>query len=415
MSLPMPTAAISGVPLTVIPFRAGSVIGVIDLPTLLALVPNPKREEDKQVMKRATPTQRRHAEIRALVQRTVRDTQKKKNIPAYAAYLAAGIKGEHGNGWSHPPVTLWAPPEDGVESVRVDPTELAPGTGICKVTVVTGTHVIAIDGETQMTAWHEIAENPDDYRLTAAQLRAVRIPFELYWDLQISEARQVFFDRNVLGVTVAKNLAMSMDQRDFATQLAHDIAGSVIVTNGDGTKVPFATFVQATKRQLSAGDPELLTLSGLRALVVTTMLGRPGIALSSAAITEDDIPDGTTADTVRAEVTDILSWFLETYFPLFAARTAVTTPALLAGLGVAFNRAMPWSTDADRLTSYRLGQLLDTVQWDREAAYWDGIAGKATATGGISFAGGVKDSGGRVADAILFPDTENGRKIRSQA
>lgn len=76
---------------------------------------------------------------------------------------------------------------------------------------------------------------------------------------------------------------------------------------------------------------------------------------------------------------------------------------------------MPWSTGADRLTSYRLGQLLDTVQWDRKAAYWDGIAGKATAASGISFAGGVKGSGGRVADAILFPDNENGRKIRGQA
>lgn len=108
-------------------------------------------------MKRATPTQRRHAEIRALVQRTVRDTQKKKNL---CRLFAAGIKGEHGSGWSHPPVALWAPPEDGSESARVDPTELALGTGICKVTVVTGTHVIAIDGETQMTAWHEIAENP---------------------------------------------------------------------------------------------------------------------------------------------------------------------------------------------------------------------------------------------------------------
>ncbi len=42
---------------------------------------------------------------------------------------------------------------------------------------------------------------------------------------------------------------------------------------------------------------------------------------------------------------------------------------------------------------------------------WDGIAGKATGKDdGISFAGGVKDSGGRVAEAIPYPDTLMGAR-----
>ncbi|MCX5339474.1 hypothetical protein [Streptomyces atratus] len=39
---------------------------------------------------------------------------------------------------------------------------------------------------------------------------------------------------------------------------------------------------------------------------------------------------------------------------------------------------------------------------------------KSGASGRLNFSGGVKDSGGRVADAILYPGTEAGRRIRGQ-
>ncbi|WP_445282602.1 DNA sulfur modification protein DndB [Streptomyces sp. DSM 118148] len=407
----MPTAAVSGVPLIVQPFRQGSVVGVIDLPTLLSLVPNPKREEDRRVMKTATSEERRHAEVRALVQRMIKSTQKGKNVGAYASYLAAGTAGEYRNGWSHPPITLWAPDDADGESVRVDPTELIPGTGLCRVTVLTGTPVVAIDGETQITAWHEVYDNPETFHLTRKQLRDVRIPFELYWGLTVGEARQIFFDRNVRGVPVAKNLAMSMDQRDLGTQIAHDVADSLIV-NHNGEKVLFSTLVQSRKRQLSASDPEVITLSGLRALIVTTMLGRTGLTLTSSAVTDDDVPDGYTVDDVRTEVTVIVSRAIETLFPYFAARSAVSTPAVLAGLGIALNRAMKWYGE-EGLTDEQVLSLLTGIRWERKATYWDGIAGKGTGEGdAMSFAGGVKDSGGRVADAILDPTSSHGRKIR---
>ncbi|MET8116158.1 hypothetical protein [Streptomyces prasinus] len=58
-----------------------------------------------------------------------------------------------------------------------------------------------------------------------------------------------------------------------------------------------------------------------------------------------------------------------------------------------------------------LVRLLDDIHWEREAKYWDGIAAKAGTSGRLNFSG-VKDSGGRVADAILYPATETGRRIR---
>ncbi|WP_007023555.1 hypothetical protein [Saccharomonospora iraqiensis] len=36
----------------------------------------------------------------------------------------------------------------------------------------------------------------------------------------------------------------------------------------------------------------------------------------------------------------------------------------------------------------------------------------ATAKGTLNFGGGAKDAGGRVADALLYPDSEHGRRIR---
>ncbi|MFJ1577640.1 hypothetical protein ACIOGX_19410 [Streptomyces sp. NPDC088147] len=40
------------------------------------------------------------------------------------------------------------------------------------------------------------------------------------------------------------------------------------------------------------------------------------------------------------------------------------------------------------------------------------MAASTNAVGVLNFGGGVKDSGGRVADALLGPDTDFGRKIR---
>ncbi|GAA4940833.1 hypothetical protein GCM10023238_03110 [Streptomyces heliomycini] len=59
------------------------------------------------------------------------------------------------------------------------------------------------------------------------------------------------------------------------------------------------------------------------------------------------------------------------------------------------------------ITTEELDRLLDGIRWKRRRRT-DGVAAKANASGRLNF-GGVKDSGGRVADAILYPATETGR------
>ncbi|MEU3039034.1 DNA sulfur modification protein DndB, partial [Streptomyces griseoaurantiacus] len=267
------------------------------------------------------------------------------------------------------------------------------------------------DGETQTTAWHDLYDDPEAYGLTYPELARVRLPFELYIDLAPADARQIFYDRNVQGVAVAKNLAMSMDQRDFGTRLAHLVADSVRL-DVDGQPVPFARLVNVSKRQVSAGDREVVTLSALRALVVTTLFGRKGLQRSAESVHEDELPAGSRAEQVEAVVVPVLGQLIARYGRHFAARSAITAPAVLAGLGIAVHHAMPWNGQADAFRTDDLTRLLDDIRWEREPAYWDGIAAKTGTSGRLNFSGGVKDSGGRVAEAILYPATEAGRKIR---
>lgn len=406
MRLTMPTGVVEGTQLTVMPFRDDAVVGTMSVPTLVQLVPSPRAEEDPRKLKAASGLVRRHAELRATVQRTLKSSQKGKNVGPYAEYIAAGLKGELGAAWSTPPVTLWhAGPLAAISD------ELVPGTGLRTLTITPGTMVIAIDGETQTTAWHDLYDDPEKYGLTYSDLARVRLPFELYIDLSPADARQIFYDRNVRGVVVAKNLAMSMDQRDFGTRLAHRVADSVKV-EVDGKRVPFARLVNASKRQVSGSDREVVTLSALRALVVTTIYGRSGLTRSSESVYEDELPAGTRPEQVEAAVVPALARLISERFPDFAGRRAITAPAVIAGVGIAVHHTMPWSDAASRFGTEELDRLLEGIHWERQAAYWDGVAAKTGTSGRLNFSGGVRDSGGRVADAILYPATEAGRKIR---
>jgi hypothetical protein len=407
MSITMPTAAVEGIQLTVSAFRSDAVIGTVSLPTLLQLVPSPKLEEDKQAMKYSPGATRRHAEVRSLVQRMLKSTQKGKNVGKYAKYIAAGISGDYGSGWSTPPVTLWLADQLGAVS-----EELVPGSGICTITLVSGSSVVAIDGETQVTALHELYDDPESFGLSYAQLSTVRIPFELYWGLTVEDARQVFYDRNVEGVPVAKNLAMSMDQRDFGTRLAHQVAESVKVEY-EGKVMPFSKLVQSRKRQLTKSDPQLVTLSALRVLVITAIFGRAGLAQYSATVSEGDLPKGVPHEHVENQVVSLLSTLIFDLFERFAARSAVSAPAILAGIGIAAHQTTDWATSGSSLTVDELFELLADIRWEREARHWDGVAAHANAAGVLNF-GGAKDAGGRVADALLYPNTQGGRQIRGR-
>ncbi|WCN04299.1 DNA sulfur modification protein DndB [Streptomyces sp. M92] len=408
MRLTMPSGTPEGIPLTVMPFREDAVIGTMSLATLVRLVPSPRQEEDPRALKAASGHDRRHAELRSTVQRTLK-SQKGKNISAYAEYIAAGVLGKHGSAWSTPPITLWH-----AGQIVAMSDELVPDSGLRTLTVAPDAIVIAIDGETQTTAWHDLYQAPESFGLTYDDLsRRVRIPFELYLGLSPADARQIFYDRNVKGIDVAKNLAMSMDQRDLATRLAH-LVGEKLEVESNGQRMPFGKLVNSGKRQLTRADKEIVTLSALRTLIVTTIFGTRGVQYSAANVHEADLPPNTDADEVERLTVRLVSRLIGGRFPDFARRSAITAPAVMAGLGILLHRTTPWCDPGQTMSHETVEHLLADVRWEREPAYWDGVCASVGSTGRLNFSGGVKDSTGRVASALLDPHSELGRKIRGR-
>ncbi|MBQ0894504.1 hypothetical protein KBX37_15580 [Micromonospora sp. U56] len=386
-----------GVPIQLMPFRPYAAVGVMTWGTLLTLVPDPVREENATAL-RSDRKLREHAELRSEVQRLLKGTAKGKNVKPYAAYIAAGLRGELNKAWSSPPICLWSSrtlePVDGVASLPL------------------GVPIVAIDGETQVAAMHAIMNDPAAFDLDEATIGKTPVAFEIYWNITTSDARQIFHDRNLFGVSVAKTLALSMDQRDFGTTIAQRVLSITEVSVGGKTE-SFSHFVNSRKRQLGQSDSEWMTLSALRSLCVTVLLGKPGIEATSGTIEKADLP-GLDPQTALNEVSTAVSNLVRTFSDDLATRSALTAPAVLAGVGAAAHRTTSWTREEPRLTSEQLHSLLRQVRWEREEKYWEGVAAKRTASGGLSFAGGAKDSGHRVCDAIINPDSELGKRIRGR-
>ncbi|SCL57684.1 DNA-sulfur modification-associated [Micromonospora citrea] len=259
---------------------------------------------------------------------------------------------------------------------------------------------------------HAIMNDPAAFDLDEAVIGRTPVAFEIYWDITTSDARQIFHDRNLFGVSVAKTLALSMDQRDFGTTIAQRVL-SITEVSVDGKTESFSHFVNARKRQLGQNDSEWMTLSALRSLCVTVLLGKPGIEATSGTIEKSDL-SGLDPQAALNEVSTTVSNLVRAFSNDLATRSALTAPAVLAGVGAAAHRTTSWTREEPRLTSEQLHSLLRQVRWEREEKYWEGVAAKRTASGGLSFAGGAKDSGHRVCDAIINPDSDLGKRIRGR-
>lgn len=384
-----------GIPIRLMPFRDYAAVGVMSWGTLLTLVPDPAREENASAL-RSDRKLREHAQLRSEVQRLLKGSAKGKNVKPYAAYIAAGLRGELERAWSSPPICLWSSRTlrvmDGVASLPL------------------GVPIVAIDGETQVAAMHVIMNDPGAFDLDESTIGSTPVAFEIYWDITTSDARQIFHDRNLFGVSVAKTLALSMDQRDFGTTIAQRVL-SITEISVDGKTQSFSHFVNSRKRQLGQSDSEWMTLSALRSLCVTVLLGKPGIEATSGTIEKSDLA-GLDTQAALNEVSTIVSNLVREFSSALSARSALTAPAVLAGVGAAAHRTTSWTREEPRLTSDQLHSLLRQVHWERDGKYWEGVAAKRTAKGGLSFAGGAKDSGHRVCDAILNPNSDIGKRIR---
>lgn len=388
---PKVTFAISeGLPLRLMPFREYAAVGVMSWGTLLTLVPDPAGEENTGT--RSDRGLREHAELRSAVHRLLKGA-KGRNVQPYAEYIAAGLRGDL-TAWSSPPICLW--------SYRA--LELSDGGA----TLPLGVPLVPVDGATQVAAMHTIKANPETFGLDEETIRLTPVAFEIYWNIATRDARQIFHDRHTLGVAAARTLALPMDQRDLATTVAQRVLTAEVPVNGRTESL--GRFVNQSKRQLGQNDPEWMTLSALRSLCVTVLLGKRGIEAVSGTVEPSDLP-GVDPETAMDETAAIVSGLVREFSAQLAARSALTAPAVLAAVGVVAHQTTSWAGDP-RLTAEQLHSLLREVRWEREEKYWEGVAAKRTAGGRLSFAGGVRDSGHRVHEALTDPDSELGRRVR---
>ncbi|MFD5414068.1 hypothetical protein OG749_15170 [Streptomyces nojiriensis] len=391
----------TGLPVTVMEVRPQLAIGVLDWESVLAIVHDPRLVE-LSMSGRVDLGLGEYGELRNQVQRLIGTggTAKAKNIGSYAEYLAGGIKGKFGHGWSVPPLTLWCP-----RPLAIDKSG--------KTHLPLRDLIIAVDAETQIAAMHRVRKGYREYGLEGFDFSQVNTAFEIFHGVSTSDARQIFHDRNLKGVPVDKSLALSMDSRDLATAVTRELVAGTMV-NVKGEMLPFSKFVLSSRRQIGKTATEWVTLSALRTLVVTTLLGKSGIQSTSGGVSASDLTEELTEQQVHREVSTLLVEVIDRFVVELSERQAIATPAVLAGLGAALHHAMPWAASGTENPLDREGvmRLLDDVRWERDARYWGGVAATVRSDGKVTWGGGAKDSGYKVYEALTRPDSRVGRRVR---
>ena len=115
----------------------------------------------------------------------------------------------------------------------------------------------------------------------------------------------------------------------------------------------FAELIEERKRQIGGKDKEWVTLSAWRGLAVTMVLGTPGIEATSRSLEADALPEGVDLADARAEAASLMAEIVDAFPKEFAGRTAITAPAVLAGIGALAHLTMPWYKPEGATTPHR--------------------------------------------------------------
>ncbi|WP_157125019.1 DNA sulfur modification protein DndB [Nocardia pseudovaccinii] len=327
-----------GQPIRVMPVRDHLSFATISWAHLSRIVPDPRRAEDPKALPYLSVAEREQAEIRNEIQRMIQGTKKRENAKDYARYIADGLRGMRGEAWATPPFALWISEE--LEHFSAD----GPfGTDHIAYLPFDASGVL-MDAETQHLAHIHLAESPATYGITRDQVNSRVVCAEIYHGISLASARQIFHDRNLLGVIPNKNVALNSDSNDAATSITFGLMGRVTVPNAlTDEAVPLKSLVSTNKRQLKVSDPEWLTLSTLRSFTVTTLFGRPGFEKTSGAVTVDDLPSGYGKEEVESAIARVAEVMFRHFAEQFYNRTetVIAAPAVLAALGGVAHRCMP--------------------------------------------------------------------------
>jgi DNA-sulfur modification-associated len=391
------------------------VLATLSLGHLIQIVPNPIMFEDKRMQPSlfANPALADLADKRETIQRYFTGA-KKTNLPKYADFIFDRVKRQAHRGT--PPICL------GITA----PLQVVLGQdGTARVGIPYGRLFLAVDGETQRASW-EAVNNRVLELIQAGMahediLDNVRVPVEIHHGLTVEALQALFYERNVLGAKVNANEAIAKDQRDPATQIARAVM-AMPIQQPNGQLVPTTSIVQQQSRQVGKNAPHWITLSALRTLVVTTLLGRSGLQYGARPV---PTPENVDFELVKSEVASVVHAILQQYADKFAVKDKylIGSPAIMAGIGVTAHRtitALRAEQALDRvglseqpLTVDGLMALLGDIRWEKEGGFWDGVATRQTPKG-VTTVAGPKEVGYAVAQAIEDSASAAGARIRGK-
>jgi len=403
----------SGIPCLVVDDH--EVLATLSLGHLISIVPNPVVFEDKRMQPGlfANPALADLADKRETIQRYFTGA-KKTNLPKYADFIYDRVKRQVHRGT--PPICLGI-----TSSLQVVPMQ----DGTARVGIPYGRLFLAVDGETQRASWEEV--NNRVMQLIQAGMAQedildnVRVPVEIHHGLSVEALQALFYERNVLGAKVNANEAIAKDQRDPATQIARAVM-AMPIQQPNGQLVPTTSIVQQQSRQVGKKAPHWITLSALRTLVVTTLLGRSGLQYGAKPV---PMPENVDLELVKSEVASVVHAILQQFADKFAEKDKhlIGSPAIMAGIGVTAHRTITGLRSlqaTDRmglpdapLTVDGLMALLGDIRWEKEGGFWDGVATRQTPNG-VTTVAGPKEVGYAVAQAIEDSTSSAGAKIRGK-
>ena len=366
--------------------------GRMVLDQLLTATLNPLDAENKRKVAESESLARL-AGLRRDAQR-VFEGAKRKNAPAYAEYLKkVNVNSAENNGMS-PAIILFTPKELPVEVRDKD-------FGFTLLQVPFGTTVMAIDGETQLAAWHLFrAQHPEELENASDIWVAVMVAH----GKSIGWARQAFHDLNILGVKPNPALSLGMDGRDRVTRIARGLE----------SHIPFLhKRVNTSRRQLRKADDDVITITALRGACVTLLKGISGVQYGAKPVPNLSVEHLDDYEKVARE------WFgalIERFGPALENRelTILYAPSVWSALGALGHDLL--HVDAATRAA-RIAQTVDglmAVNWSK-GEHWNGVAGKISPKTGRLSVGGSKETAYAIYGALSDTTNMAYRQIRRGA
>ncbi|MDB4884536.1 MAG: putative sulfur modification protein DndB [Gemmatimonadetes bacterium] len=348
---------------------------------LFQFAEDPRNTENEKVYKGNTILEEQRR-LRLEVQRMFAG-EKRKNAESYAEYIVNMHAGEPG---LTPTMVLWT-------NADLDFEESEDGTGAARLLVPFTVRLIAIDGETQLAARYIARDiNPDTAQAW--------VSLKICYNRDVNWARQVFHDLNVLGVQPNKALAIGMDARDPLTSVARHIEDSVPLFRGK---------INKQKRQLSASDRDIMTITTLRGACITLAEGIGGVKHGTSPVSIDK----ERAKHVEKVAVEFFNAVADKIGPATEdrERTVVASPAVMAAIGAMGNVLVGIEDDAARRTKLtEIVERLSLVNWNK-GDHWAGIAGKFSPSGKFSL-GGAKENSYAVYAALTDVTSDGYDRIR---